>query len=196
MQISEEEVVLEFLTAELHSSRFRFDLLSILNTYKLSEEIITYPNISSLKENQQRAFLLGELRGFLKNKKIFKGMPMDINWYTETFSYSQFQNLLCVNDEKTWKKFSGSNRLIIDASKTILNLNKNPASEILAIREKITNLHQPSARLIFITNSKSNKYVILEGHCRACAYSLCEASFFPLEVIVGRHDNIEEWIYF
>lgn len=61
-QISENEVIAEFLKAEINSNRFRDRVITALNGIEIG--IINQPDLSNTTENQIRKKVLGEFRGY------------------------------------------------------------------------------------------------------------------------------------
>ncbi len=106
--VSEEEMVSEFLRAEANSSRFEKKVLKNLRKDKISKKILLKPNIKDRKENQYRKKLLGKLRGFGQNKELFENFPKEIIWKRAIFSKKELEKVKYI-DYDYWK-VSGERR--------------------------------------------------------------------------------------
>src|SRR5690606_28051579 len=69
-QISEDEVIAEFLKAEINSPRFRDEVIAALNG--IDDKLITQPNLHSDMENRLRKEILGKVRGYGPNRDLFE----------------------------------------------------------------------------------------------------------------------------
>jgi len=192
-QISENEVIAEFLKAELNSNRFRDRVLSTLDGLDIG--IINKPDLSDATENQIRKKVLGEFRGYGLNKGLFENFPVDIVWYKASFEKNELYNVMYI-DYSYWNELSNNTRLPINARLNIHNdirvfetSNQGFFDISLAIKEG-----KSFPRLIFVSRNKHARIVVLEGHARLTGYFLYP-DYLPetLEVIIGFSEGFKDW---
>ena len=196
--VSEEEMVSEFLRAEANSSRFEKKVLKNLRKDKISKKILLKPNIKDRKENQYRKKLLGKLRGFGQNKELFENFPKEIIWKRAIFSKKELEKVKYI-DYDYWNEISNKSRLPSEAIKKIrknekiFDVGNDLFFEILSvIKEK-----KKIPRMIFVSKNKRTKIVILEGHARLTSYFLAPR-YLPkeMEVIIGFSEKIKDWDFY
>ena len=69
-RISEDEMIAEFLKAEINSPRFGKKIIDSLKKDKKTKKILIKPDLKNPNENIYRNNLLGKVRGFGKNKAM------------------------------------------------------------------------------------------------------------------------------
>ena len=67
-QSSEEEMILEYLRAEVSSRRFSDNIQEMMKNLALDEKIISSADLRSDDENRKRKELLGAVRGYGRNQ--------------------------------------------------------------------------------------------------------------------------------
>jgi hypothetical protein len=77
---SEAEMVALFLRTELPAARSRDDLRALLEQARLSERVVTDPDLGDDAENQARLRLLTRHRGYGTRTELFDGFPDDVRW--------------------------------------------------------------------------------------------------------------------
>jgi len=194
-QLSEDEVIAEFLKGEINSKRFGKKILDILKKDVKSKRILSNPNLENKKENMYRRRLLGKTRGFGKNKEIFENFPNDIIWKKAIFSKKELEKIKYI-DYSYWNEISNKSRLPKEAAKKIskgekaYDVSNDGFFEILfVIKQKIK-----FPKMIFVAKNKKSRIVVLEGHARLTAYFLAP-NYIPkeIEVIIGFSENIKNW---
>jgi hypothetical protein len=194
-QVSEDEVIAEFLKGEINSKRFGKKILDILTKDKKEERILLNPNLENKKENLYRRKLLSKTRGFGKDKEIFENFPKDIIWKKAVFSKKELEKVKYI-DYSYWNEISNKSRLPKEAAKKInkgekvYDVSNDGFFEILSvIKQKIK-----FPKMIFVTKNKKSRVVVLEGHARLTAYFLAPR-YIPkeIEVIIGFSEKIKDW---
>lgn len=192
-RISEVEVIAEFLKAEINSKRFGLRIKSALGNVDVS--IITNPDLNDDQENLYRKRLLGEVRGYGKNKKLFENFPSKVIWNKAIFSREDLQSVMYI-DYSYWNELSSHSRLPIVAAKNVINDIKIFGKDNSGFKEINSDIKQGKTfpKMIFVSCNKSSKIVVLEGHARLTAYFL-DIEYTPaeLEVIIGYSEDFVAW---
>lgn len=192
-QVQEDEVIAEFLFAEVNSDRFKEGILNALGDHDLN--LLIKPNLNDQAENQIRRDILGETRGFGRNSDLFENFPTEVKWYKAIFEKQDLNEVMYIN-YSYWNELSSNTRLPLQASKNIMN-----QIEVFGISNQgflDINLALKNGkvfpRLIFVSMNENSRVVILEGHARLTAYHL-DNDYIPdeLEVIIGFSDKFSAW---
>ncbi|PJN54343.1 hypothetical protein PAEVO_10640 [Paenibacillus sp. GM2FR] len=69
-QVQEDEVIAEFLLAEINSDRFKEGILNALRDHDLN--LLIKPNLNDQTENKIRRDILGQTRGYGRNTDLFE----------------------------------------------------------------------------------------------------------------------------
>ena len=188
-------MIAEFLRAEIDSTRFGKWIISALEKKKKSKTIVRNPNIKNRSENLFRKELLGEIRGFGKNKDYFEDFPNDFKWYKAVIQKQELKKVKYIN-YGYWNKLSNETRLPSRAVKNIksgikaFGVSNKLYFEILS--EVETGRKIPP--MIFIAKNKKSRIVVLEGHARLTAYFL-NGKNIPksMEIIMGYSEKLAKW---
>jgi hypothetical protein len=192
-QVQEDEVIAEFLIAEVNSDRFKEGILNALGDHDLN--LLIKPNLNDQAENQIRRDILGQTRGFGRNTDLFENFPKEVKWYKAFFEKQDLNEVMYIN-YSYWNELSSNTRLPLQASKNIMN-----QIEVFGISNQgflDINLALKNGkvfpRLIFVSMNENSRVVVLEGHARLTAYYL-DNDYIPdeLEVIIGFSDKFSEW---
>lgn len=188
-QTSEDEVVAEFLKAEINSKRFGDKIKNALDSAEPS--IISNPDITDATQNQFRKRLLGKVRGYGNNTELFEDFPPEVIWHKAIFSRKDLCSVMYIN-YSYWNELSGNSRLPMDAAKNIQN-----GIEVFGVsNDGFKDIHldiklgYTFPKMIFITANEKARIVVLEGHARITAYFL-ETEYIPeeIEVIIGYSED-------
>jgi hypothetical protein len=192
-QVQEDEVIAEFLIAEVNSDRFKEGILNALGDHDLN--LLIKPNLNDQAENQIRRDILGQTRGFGRNTDLFENFPTEVKWYKAFFEKQDLNEVMYIN-YSYWNELSSNTRLPLQASKNIMN-----QIEVFGISNQgflDINLALKNGkvfpRLIFVSINENSRVVVLEGHARLTAYYL-DNDYIPdeLEVIIGFSDKFSVW---
>jgi hypothetical protein len=185
-RVSEDEMVLAFLRAELDSSRFR--LLYAPYRRWIEEACFDDP-----EQNRRRRALLEAARGYRRGTRHFEGWPSGVEWRRavmtlEELSRTRYANL------RPLVALSGGTRLVGDGARNAGRSGTELDRPVLAIAAEV---RQGSSyrELILLAGERGDDPVLVEGHARATAY--VRAGRPPeIEVIVGLSTRPSEWRYY
>lgn len=189
-EVSESEVIAEFLKGEIKSKRFGKDIIDSLKKEKKSKYVVIHPDLSNKLENKFRKKLLGKVR-----EEFFENFPTDVKWYKAIIQKQELRKVKYI-DYSYWNKLSNDTRLPVRAAKNvkagvkIFGVSNNGFFEILSEMEKGRKL----PIMIFVAKNKQSRLVVLEGHARLTAYFLNE-KYIPKEmkIIIGYSENLAKW---
>ncbi|ULL16377.1 hypothetical protein DVH26_19150 [Paenibacillus sp. H1-7] len=192
-QITEDVMIAEFLKAEIDSQRYGSTIKKALGDVEVS--IITNPNLNAEDENKYRKWLLGEVRGYGKNKALFENFPSEVNWRIAVFSQEDLQSVMYI-DYSYWNGLSNNTRLPMDAAKNVLN-----NVEIYGVKNdgfrainSVIKQGKTFPKMIFVSCNENSRIVALEGHARLTAYFIDKEYIPPeLEVIIGFSEDFAAW---
>jgi hypothetical protein len=204
--VTEADMVLEFLRAEIDSPRFGSRYMRTLFDLKKSRTtIIDNADSSNQSENELRRFVLG-VRGYPARERLFAEFPRDVTWQHQRFSPQEVRRLLYAR-VASWIVLSAGSRLAVDGA-----LNANSQSiELLADAFSLSdagraNLRSSAEHIVSVATGYAHgiprpmpiavqhesRFVILEGHVRTTGYVL-SGTECPLDVLVGRADDFGPW---
>jgi len=193
-QTTEDDMIATFLSGELASARFGSQIREALQKYKVDDNVIANPDLSSREDNGLRRKLLKEARGYGSGKSWFAGMPTDIRWCWAEFDRNELPNIRYIV-YSYWTELTKGTLRAGDAIKTI-----EDGEEIYGVsNEPFLKLSQAIAAgqsfppMIFVGTSESD-LVVLEGHARLTGYLLAgDKAPAKLQAIVGLADGFTNW---
>src|SRR5258708_2053237 len=115
---SEAEMVALFLRTELPAARSRDGLRALLEQARLSERVVTDPDLDDDAENQARLRLLTWHRGYGTRTELFDGFPDDVRWQWMAITAAGLARVRYI-DYDYWVELSGGTRLAVDAAPRI-----------------------------------------------------------------------------
>lgn len=187
-KIPEAAMVAAFLKAEFSSVRFGNELKEAMGMLGTTEGLVSDPNIEDEAENELRARVLGEYRGYRQNRKIFKGFPDNLTWYEAELTRAEIGDLHYV-DYSYWNELTDHTHRVKDAvaninkGKVVFNVNHD---RFWAVTEDIRQGKHDFEPMIVWGDSQDSTLTILEGHLRATAYGLAGAKAPAIiKVIIG-----------
>lgn len=196
-KISENNMILEFLKAELKSERFDKHVINALKRVSSNEKLILDANLNNSEENILRKNVLRIYRGF-DDKLLFDNFPRKIEWYEATLNEKDFEKIRYINYDY-WKELSGGTRNVKDSSKTInanieiYNQSNNTYKEIA---KEIKN-GKKLPKVILVSKSKKDNPIVLEGHSRLTATGLLEPELRKkIEAIIGFSADLDRWVFY
>ena len=192
---SEPEMVALFLRTELPAARSRDDLRALLEQARLSEPVITNPDLHDDAENQARLRLLTRHRGYGTRTELFDGFPYDVRWQWMAITPAELARVRYI-DYDYWVELSGGTRLAVDAAPRIragVAPFGVPSDWALGMAQAVAG----GARfppLILVTSGPGGDLVVLEGHARLTAFMLARDRLPPEpEVLVGSSPAMTRW---
>lgn len=184
---SPDEVVLEWLKAELMSPRFSSDLKTAIKKVGYKESIITEANLASSDENKARRIILKTYREWLNLDFD------DRTWQLVELDQGDVKKLHYI-DYSYWNELSDNTRLVGRAAENILEgkiVFDVPNDHFFTLSKEIEAGKELPA-VILASHANDMPPEILEGHLRATAYVLAQKSPHLLIAMFGKktQDNV------
>lgn len=183
---SEAEMIHEFLRTEFFSNRFSEQLKKAMSALSMNEQLILSANLGNEDENALRKELLGEFRGYGRNKELFENFPSQIEWVVCSFSEEDLTKIRYI-DYSYWNELSAGTRSPLTAAKTVrkgVTIYGQSTEGFLHTAKYIEN-GGSFQNMIFLT-ADFKSFVIVEGHHRMTAYALTPKHFDNIRCIVGK----------
>ncbi len=187
-KIPEAAMVAAFLKAEFSSMRFSDNLKKAMEKLGVAEKVITEPDLQNKAENELRARVLGEYRGYGQNREIFEDVPDNLIWYDAELKREEIGDLHYV-DYSYWNELTDHTHQVKDAvaniqkGKIVFNVSHD---RFWAVSQLIRQAKHDFEPMIVWGNSKDSTLEIIEGHLRATAFGLAEDEApETIKVIVG-----------
>ncbi len=166
--ITEDEMILEFISAERVSERReqyeRFDLASLIGRRQAIQAVRGFPNLL-----------------------LFSGFPPNttIQWTRYTCAPCDLDRLYYIGNDEYWAALSSGSRRVSDGA-------MNPGRRT-KISEIAANLEPKSSFPALIAVQVNERIVLIEGHHRATAYALKNMPT-NFDLIIGISiDNFSSW---
>ncbi len=197
MKITEDQMILEFLQAEIESPRFKQGIIEELVKLSYSVGIISNANLNDFEENKIRKDIFKLYRDFENEDGLFEGFPGNVEWFEEEITKEDLLSKVFYIDYSYWNEITDGTRLPKDAVEKIKN-------NIEIYGQSNENFLQASAefqkgkkfpKLILV--SDGNKTVVLEGHLRITVYAM-NRNLLPakLPIIIGYSPEMRKWSCF
>lgn len=175
---SSAEMILEWLKAELISSRFSSDLKNAIKELGTDENIITNADLDSTEENEKRLSILKKYRGWFE-------LDVDTyDWQLAELDQDEAGKLKYI-DYDYWNELSSQTGLVEKAAQNVkqgMVVFNVPNDAMLSIA-KAAESGGDFPPIIVV--SKKDEGEIIEGHLRATGYVLAGSVSKPLNAIVG-----------
>ncbi|WP_438433736.1 hypothetical protein [Gorillibacterium sp. sgz500922] len=191
--ITDDAMVAEFLRAEIGSKRF-----GPLIRKSLADQdarILTHPDLHAEDENTYRKWLLGEVRGYGRNRDLFENFPSQINWYKALLRKEEVRSVMYI-DYSYWNELSNHTRLPIEAARNIRNNVEVFGVKNDGFREVASVIREGKTfpNLILVTCDENSRIVVLEGHARLTGFWMAP-EWIPeeLEVMIGFSPDFISW---
>lgn len=194
-KISENEIVAEFLKAEINSSRWGEKLEPLLIQGEIKKSVLDNPDLKNELENKQREWVLANFRGWKQNKDLFENFPEDIEWYRAILQIDDLKKIKYMN-YSYWNELSNHTGLVTEGIKTIKAGIKIYGKSNDGFKKAAQYVKEGGKfpKLILVAKDKNSQLILLEGHLRATAMLWQEETITDkLEVFVGFSDKIEHW---
>jgi hypothetical protein len=195
--IEESEMVAAFLAAETKSVRHRARLVELLAFAGEDESLVERSDPGDARQNDARARLLGDFRGYRQDRELFKGFPLDgVRWYRAMVDSNSLSQVRYV-DYSYWNQLSSGTRRPADAARRIRDgfrafglANDGFFAAADAVLRGI-----PLDPPILVGRDAGDALVVLEGHLRLTAYALVPTHVpDPLPAIVGLSPRLSTWM--
>lgn len=190
-QSSEEEMILEYLRAEVSSERFSDSIQEEMKKLDLDEKILLSADLQSHEENRQRRKLLGSFRGYGRNQSMFERFPTVTDWKLCSFSQRDLEKIRYI-DYSYWNELSGGTHRPVDGARMIRKgvCIYGQSNEGFINAASYIEKGGTFPKMFFLTADFEN-FVIVEGHLRMTAYAIASNCFEDIKVIVGKCDADE-----
>jgi hypothetical protein len=185
----EEEMVAEFLKGEIKSPRWQAKIKTIAHSLNIPIETINEPDLTIPEQNNQRAQLLKEFRGYRDKKGVFAIVPENIQWKLFELNKTDIINLYYIN-YSYWRKLSKGSLMVKVGVETIFE-----DEEILGQSNqqfyKVATEIERGIKLppLILLKRINNKFTILEGNVRATAIGIARVSNFTVKAIIGEKSD-------
>ena len=192
---TEDEMVLAFLKAEIDSARFGPDCRKALSKYgQTRKKLIDKPDLNNTLDNEVRAAVLEDTRGYSANVALFRGFPENVTWRHVGLLPTEY-GLLKYAKYNAWCNLSGGSRLVVVGAKNIetVQVGEDINAHVQAIAERIRK-GDAFPELIAVQGNEPD-LILLEGSKRATAYALCEYAG-TLELLVGYSPQMKGWPFY
>lgn len=183
---SESEMIYEFLKTEFYSERFSEQLKKAMSALSVDERLLLSADLENEDENALRKELLGEFRGYGRNKELFENFPSRIEWSICSFSEEDLAKIKYI-DYSYWNELSAGTRSPLTAAKQVRKgvTIYGQSNEGFLQAAKHIEKGNSFQNMIFLT-ADFNSFVIVEGHLRMTAYALMPKYFNNICCIVGK----------
>jgi hypothetical protein len=196
-EATEDEMVLAFLRAEIHSNRFgghaRQGLRGDLSL--VGPDARTDDPYQNARRRQALAY-----RGWgYFNIALFNGFPQDAVWRRVALNRDDLGRLKYAN-AGTWIVLSGESRILRDGAANVGVITPVPENADIHIREVVEEMRQGRTypELILAAESPDKEHYVVEGHTRATAYflQLAEGASDEYEAIVAYSPALPRWQFY
>jgi hypothetical protein len=196
---SEDEMVFEFLSAELHSGLFGEKFVKpCLKAAGADRSLLYSRDFDNANSNRLRRQVLGCYRGFGQATMLFNGFPANAQWKLVEVTVEELGGFYyaATAGVPEWSDLSKGSRLVRDGARYLGETQAAEASKphILEI-EKRVNAGEGHAPLIALSEGINQPHILLEGHKRATAYLRVRGADETVEVLVGYADDLSPWEY-
>lgn len=187
--VTEDEVVAEFLKGEVDSERFSEELLKACEALEVNKNTIINPDISNRGENELRHKVLAKYRGWRENRALFTDFPEKVQWMLVQLTIDELLDVYYV-DYSYWNDLSKGTRLVSAGVKSV-----REGVEVFNISNdgfwKVATNIEAGLKLprLILFEKNVQKLQLLEGHLRATAYGLAKKRPDNIEVFIGRAVN-------
>ncbi len=196
-EVTEDEVIAEFLKGEFKSDRWNRGLRALLDEHGVSDDVLARPVLTDWEQNNARRRLLDEHRGFVRREGLFDGFPDDVVWQRATLEPDEVLAVLYINWD-WWLTVSGGTRRPREAARRI---RRDEFAGVTAEEHEPLAValldDPPPPPLIAATTPAHAPLVLVEGHFRLTAYALFPQHLPPeLEILLGISAGMREWSEF
>jgi hypothetical protein len=195
--IQESEMVAAFLAAEIKSERHRGRLLDLLNSAGEDDSLIERADLRDVRQNEARARLLGDFRGYRHDRGLFMSFPqVGVRWYRALVQSDSLRQVRYV-DYSYWNELSGGTRLPADAAGRIRDGFRAFDVEndgFMAAADAVLRGVQFDPPIL-VGRDAGDPLVVLEGHVRLTTYALVPTHVpDPLPAIIGLSPQLSKWM--
>ena len=208
--VTKDDMILEFLRAEVDSPRFGPSVayaIATLGSGSTREHLIDNGDTTNAEQNIMRSTILRSYRGY-PDEDLFRGFPLDTTWVQCSL---QLEDLKVVQYAKIaeWMQLSQDTRLVGVAAQVVALDRVESISNRYGLSEQSANKLRETARNV---RSVAHDYrqgkrypkligvrvgtgiVLLEGHTRATGFVL-SGLVRSIELYLGSSDAMNRWAW-
>lgn len=187
---TEDEMILAFLRAEVHSHRFKEAARSSLG-HDLS--LVSEPRLDDPGQNFARKNALSAYRGYGRDEWLFAAFPADVEWQHVLVGHEELGGLRYASCEPWFAMSRGT----LEVSMGAANVAQFPDihANVMAI-EKALASGQSFPELILAAESLNAQHVLVEGHSRATAYYRSIHTPRQVPAIAGYSSLLSSWSFY
>jgi hypothetical protein len=201
---SEDEMIAEYLQAEIHSVRFGLDTATAMVRHEGTLDLLEAPDLSDRLQNQKRRQILSETRGWARDEKVFANFPVEVSWHIAQIEQTDLEQIVFGGSEH-WRSLSGGTSTPLDLAVRMAGDLMEPhlvaVPEYRAVLEAITALSrkvQDGLTLpppIVVHAPGRQQIVMIEGYTRMTALML-GGSAVGATIIVGHvaPTSFDRWL--
>jgi len=202
-ECSDDEVVAEFLRAEIDSVRFGLPTAVEMVRHGATLDMLRYPDLTDEGQNATRKMILSQTRGWGTGTRTFTAFPADVRWHVARLDTTDLSRIYFAESPE-WRRLSGGSCRPIDVADRIAAGTIEPAirddlTYAYAIKgiEAVGREAQGGATLpppILLTSPGRDRIWLLEGYTRLSGFLLAgEAA--GASVIVGEVEDgaLDRW---
>jgi hypothetical protein len=178
-QSNADEAALEWLKAELNSSRFGSDLRAAIDSLGHAEEIISAADLANDADNKTRRQILRKYRNWID--KDFN----DYDWQYVELSREDVGGLHYI-DYNYWNELSDHTRQVERAAANVAKgkiVYDVPNTNFISVAEAVEAGEALPPIIVLVNGDQPGE--IIEGHLRATGYSLAKQTKSPLRAVWG-----------
>jgi hypothetical protein len=187
---TDDEMILAFLRAEVHSQRFKEAARSSLG-HDLS--LVYEPRLDDVAQNLARKNALSAYMGYGRDEWLFAAFPSDVEWQHVLVSHEELGGLRYARCDP-WFAMSGGTLKVSLGAANVANfpeINHNVA----AIMKELAN-GRSYPELILAAESLDAPHILVEGHSRATAYYLSIHTPRQVPAIAGYSSLLSSWRFY
>lgn len=183
---SENEMILEFIRAELQSNRFSDKVSKAISDTNANIDIIMKPDLYNDMENVLRKQILALYRGYGQNIRLFEAFPTVTKWNWESITKDDLNDIKYIN-YSYWNELSSGtsspNVAAINIKNGIISCGVKNDGFFVAV-DALKKGHKFSP-MILLKDYNNRICIVLEGHLRLTAYALADYHMKDVFCIVG-----------
>jgi hypothetical protein len=201
---SEDEMIAEFLRAEIDSLRFGLNTAEEMVRQAATLDVLRHPDLTDAEQIRKRRAILAATRGWGRNEGSFAGFPAAVTWHLARIEEHDLEHITFDND-RNWSQLSGGAKT---PAAVAARINGNQIEEhlmdvpdyewcirgIKATSNAISRGDVLPAPIV-IRPVDGNRIVIIEGFTRFSALMLAERCVGAV-VIVGhtKERHLRRWV--
>jgi len=186
--VSADQMVLSFLRAEIDSPTWGPAYANVIKLLGLDRTYLIDNATYGDKCANDRALVLGVVRGYGRNEKLFAGFPAAMTWRRVLLDPPEFGALRYMNSGN-WRRLTRGTLSVIDGAQNVAS-EPGLAKRVDDVREKIS--RGTTIQDLILVDDLDGKWIILEGNTRATAFMV--AKEVSISALLGNSPRISEWV--